>query len=57
MFDGPADEPVTPDDDADAEGIVRDLERLSALHRDGALTDDEFARAKAAPLAEEDRDR
>lgn len=54
VFDAPADAPVGPDDLADAAGIVRDLERLSALHREGALTDDEFARAKAARLAEED---
>lgn len=28
-------------------GLVDRLERLAALHRDGALTDDEYARAKA----------
>lgn len=39
--------------DPDRGDLVHDLERLVALHREGALTDDEFARAKAARLAEE----
>ena len=30
-----------------------DLERLAALHRNGQLTDDEYARAKDARLSEE----
>lgn len=42
------DRPPPPEDD-----LVSDLERLSALHRDGHLTDDEFARAKDARLTEE----
>ena len=33
--------------------LVSDLERLAALHRDGQLTDDEYARAKRARLSEE----
>ena len=33
--------------------LVEDLERLAALHRDGQLTDDEYARAKDARLNEE----
>jgi hypothetical protein len=33
--------------------LVEDLERLAALHRDGQLTDDEYARAKDARLSEE----
>ena len=41
---------VTPAGDDD---LVRDLERLSALHRDGALSDHEFARAKAARFSRE----
>ena len=36
------------------ESLVSDLERLAALHRDGQLTDDEYARAKDACLAEEE---
>lgn len=56
VFDGPSDQPVTAEEYAEAEGLVRDLERLSALHREGALTDDEFARAKDARLAEVDRE-
>jgi len=35
--------------------IVDELERLSDLHRDGQLTDDEFDAAKAALLAEQAR--
>ena len=35
--------------------LVADLERLASLHRDGQLTDDEYARAKDARLAEEAR--
>lgn len=54
VFDGPGDRPVSAEEYAAAADIVRDLERLSALHREGALTDDEFARAKAARLAEVD---
>jgi hypothetical protein len=34
------------------EGLVSDLERLAALHRAGQLTDDEYARAKGARLAD-----
>jgi hypothetical protein len=34
--------------------LVSDLERLSTLHRDGQLTAEEFARAKAALLDAED---
>jgi hypothetical protein len=41
-----------PDDDDD--DLVSDLERLAALHRSGALSDDEYARAKTARLDEED---
>jgi len=33
--------------------LVSDLERLAALHRNGQLTDDEYARAKDARLSEE----
>ena len=33
--------------------LVSDLERLATLHRDGALNDDEYARAKTARLDEE----
>jgi hypothetical protein len=35
--------------------LVDDLERLAALHRDGRLTDDEYARAKDARLTESGR--
>lgn len=42
-----------PPGDAD-DSLVSDLERLSALHAAGRLTDDEYARAKAARLAQED---
>jgi hypothetical protein len=41
-------------EDGDDDGnLVADLERLAALHRDGQLTDDEYARAKNARLGEE----
>jgi len=40
-------------DPGDADDLVSDLERLAALHRSGALSDEEFARAKAARFAEE----
>jgi hypothetical protein len=46
----PTDTPSPPDDTADGD-LVSDLERLAALHRDGQLTDDEYARAKAARLS------
>jgi hypothetical protein len=48
----PADNPPPPDNAADGD-LVSDLERLAALHRNGQLTDDEYARAKAARLSEE----
>ena len=35
---------------ADGEGLVDGLERLAALHQAGALTDDEYARAKVELL-------
>jgi hypothetical protein len=47
-----APEPGTASDESD-ESLVSDLERLAALHRDGQLTDDEYARAKDARLSEE----
>jgi hypothetical protein len=47
--------PPPPAADRDDRDLIADLERLSALHRDGQLTDDEFARAKAARLAEEEQ--
>ncbi len=35
---------------ASADGLVRRLERLNQLHREGGLTDEEFAEAKAVLL-------
>jgi hypothetical protein len=46
----PARPPGPAPGDAD---LISDLERLSALHSGGQLSDDEFARAKAARLAQE----
>jgi hypothetical protein len=48
MTEAPLAETATPDGD-----LVDDLERLAALHRDGQLTDDEYARAKRARLSED----
>lgn len=36
--------------DEEASGIAEELEKLARLHESGALTDDEFARAKDAAL-------
>jgi hypothetical protein len=49
----PDEPPGAPPDDGSDETLVSDLERLAALHRDGHLTDDEYARAKGARLTEE----
>ena len=50
----PAGAPPPPDSDLVSDGdLVSDLERLAALHRNGQLTDDEYARAKEARLSEE----
>jgi hypothetical protein len=38
---------------AEDDDLVSDLERLAVLHRDGQLTDAEYARAKNARLTEE----
>lgn len=54
VFDDTDDSELTAEDMDAAGDLVRDLERLSALHREGALSDDEFGRAKAARLAQED---
>ena len=48
----PGSPPAAGPDDRD---LIADLERLSTLHRDGQLTDAEFARAKAARLREEEQ--
>ena len=44
---------TTTSDDVGDGDLVSDLERLAALHRNGQLTDDEYARAKDARLSEE----
>ena len=46
--------PEEPAGNGSDESLVSDLERLAALHRAGQLTDDEYARAKDARLAEEE---
>jgi hypothetical protein len=35
--------------------ITEELERLSKLHKDGSLSDDEFAQAKSALLTSQER--
>jgi hypothetical protein len=49
---GPSPQQAKPADDVDEE-LVSQLERLGALHASGALSDEEFAAAKARILANE----